>query len=381
MKVALVHDHLAQDGGAEKVLQVLAGMYPEAPIYTLLCEKNNVKQNYPGKVIETSIIQKLPGGVKHYQWYLALMPIAVEFFDLGQYDLVLSDTSSFAKGVITSPHTLHVCYCHTPTRYLWSDTHQYINELKYNKWFKKVISLILNRIRIWDRLAADRVDVFIANSKTVQERITKYYRRESVVIYPPVETERFSIASVDPFKQEKPYFLIGCRLAPYKRVDITIEAFKLLGEEYRLKIFGDGVDFKRLKKIAGEAKNIEFIGRVTDEQKAELYRNSLAFINPQEEDFGITPVEALASGRPVLAYKKGGATETVREGESGLFFVEQTASAIAEIVHKFYTKTKGGEYVWDSALIRRWAENFSVANFKRQMTEFISSHYQNKRGN
>ncbi len=375
MKVALVHDHLAQDGGAEKVLQVLASMYPDAPIYTLLCEANNVRQNYPGKRIETSIIQRLPGGVKHYQWYLAFMPMAVEFFDLGEYDLVLSDTSSFAKGVITSPHTLHVCYCHTPTRYLWSDTHQYINELKYNKWFKKIISLVLNRIRIWDRLAADRVDLFIANSKTVQKRITKYYRRDSVVIYPPVETEHFSVASIDPMKQEAPYFLVGCRLAPYKRVDITIEAFKSLGAEYRLKVFGDGVDLNRLQKLAGEANNIEFVGRVTDETKAELYQNCLAFINPQEEDFGITPVEAMASGRPVIAYQRGGATETIKEGETGLFFDQQTPAAIAEIVHKFYTKTKSGEYRWDSAAIRLWAENFSVANFKRQITEFIAANY------
>jgi glycosyltransferase involved in cell wall biosynthesis len=302
----------------------------------------------------------------------------VEFFDLGEYDLVLSDTSSFAKGVITSPHTLHVCYCHTPTRYLWSDTHQYINELKYNKWMKKIISLILNRIRMWDKLAADRVDVFIANSKTVQERITKYYRRDSVVIYPPVETERFSVANIDPFKQEKPYFLIGCRLAPYKRVDMVIEAFKSLGNEYYLKIFGDGVDLKRLKKIAGEAANIEFVGRVSDEERATLYRNSLAFINPQEEDFGITPVEAMASGRPVIAYRKGGATETVKEGETGVFFDRQTAEDIADSVHKFYTKTKNGEYRWDSATIRRWAENFSVANFQNQMKEFIARHYPQK---
>jgi glycosyltransferase involved in cell wall biosynthesis len=380
MKVALVHDHLAQDGGAEKVLQVLADMYPEAPIYTLLYEKNNANKNYKGKQIETSIIQKLPGGVKHYQWYLPFMPMAVEFFDLDAYDLVLSDTSSFAKGVITSPHTLHICYCHTPTRYLWSDTHQYINELKYNKWFKKIISLVLNRIRMWDKLAADRVDVFIANSKTVQERITKYYHRDSVVIYPPVETEHFSVASVDPIKQEKPYFLIGCRLAPYKRVDIVIEAFKSLGADYRLKIFGDGVDLKRLQKLAGETSRIEFVGRVSDAEKAELYRNSLAFINPQEEDFGITPVEAMASGRPVLAYRKGGATETIIEGKTGLFFDEQTPGAIALIVHKFYTKTKNGEYHWDSAAIRQHAATFSVANFKRQITEFIANQYQAKRG-
>ena len=206
MKVALVHDHLAQDGGAEKVLKVFSDMFPEAPIYTLLYEKKQVNKYFKDKRIETSIIQRLPGGVKHYQWYLFFMPIAVEFFDLSEYDLIISDTSSFAKGVITSPNSLHICYCHTPTRYLWSDTHQYINELKYNKYFKKIISLVLNRIRIWDRLAADRVDLFIANSKTVQKRIVKYYRRPSTLIYPPVETEKFFLEGLNGQKKEEKYF-------------------------------------------------------------------------------------------------------------------------------------------------------------------------------
>ena len=178
MKVALIHDHLAQDGGAEKVLKVLAEMFPEAPIFTLLYEKKNTDKYYRHRHIETSIIQKLPGGISHYQWYMPFMPMAVEFFDLSGFDLVISDTSSFAKGVITTSHTLHICYCHTPTRYLWSDTHQYINELKYNKYFKKVISLVLNYIRMWDRLAADRVDEYIANSRFVAGRIKKYYKRE-----------------------------------------------------------------------------------------------------------------------------------------------------------------------------------------------------------
>jgi len=373
MKTALIHDHLAQDGGAERVLKVFADMFKDAPIYTLLYEKNNTDKYYKDRRIDASIIQRLPGGVKHYQWYLPFMPMAVEFFDLSDYDLVISDTSSFAKGVITQPHTLHICYCHTPTRYLWSDTHQYINELKYNKFFKKIIALALTRIRIWDRLAADRVDLFIANSKTVQERITKYYRRDSVVIYPPVETETFSIAVNDPFKNDDKYFLAGCRLAPYKRIDIIIEAFLALGNDYKLKIFGDGVDMERLMKIAGpDAKNIEFLGRVTDEEKAVLYQNALAFINPQEEDFGIIPVEAMAAGRPVLAYRRGGLTETVEENVSGLFFDEQSPTAIKSMVQDFYNGTISGKYKWDSKLIRERAERFSVQNFKNAMKEFIS---------
>ncbi len=372
MKVALVHDHLAQDGGAEKVLKVFSDMFPEAPIYTLLYEKKQVNKYFKDKRIETSIIQRLPGGVKHYQWYLFFMPIAVEFFDLSEYDLIISDTSSFAKGVITSPNSLHICYCHTPTRYLWSDTHQYINELKYNKYFKKIISLVLNRIRIWDRLAADRVDLFIANSKTVQKRIVKYYRRPSTLIYPPVETEKFFLEGLNGQKKEKKYFLAGCRLAPYKRIDIVVEAFKFLGNNYKLKIFGDGVDTERLKKLAGASANIEFLGRVSEEDKAKLYSGAEAFINPQEEDFGITVVESMASGRPVIAYRKGGATETVIERKTGLFFNEQTAESISEALRNFKSED------FNPSEIREYSLQFSVENFKGQIREFIERNYKNE---
>jgi glycosyltransferase involved in cell wall biosynthesis len=369
MKVALVHDHLAQDGGAEKVLKVFSDMFVEAPIYTLLYEKSQVNKYFQDRKIETSIIQKLPGGVKHYQWYLTFMPMAVEFFDLRPYDLIISDTSSFAKGVITLPDSLHICYCHTPTRYLWSDTHQYINELKYNKWLKKIISLVLNRLRVWDLAAASRVDLFIANSKTVQKRIQKYYRRDSVVIYPPVETHKFQIKDLSAKAAAERYFLAGCRLAPYKRIDIVIEAFKQLGPDYRLKIFGDGVDLKRLQKIAALAANIEFLGRVSEEAKADLFAGAEAFINPQEEDFGITVVESMAAGRPVIAYQKGGATETVIEGKTGLFFSEQTAGAIFEAVKKYQSVD------FNPAEIRRQAEQFSVANFKRQINDFVTQNF------
>lgn len=365
MKVALIHDHLAQDGGAEKVLKVLAEMFPEAVIYALLADKVKTDKYLKGRRIDTSIIQRLPGGVRHYKWYLPLMPMAVEFFDLSEYDLVISDTSSFAKGVITQPNVPHICYCHTPTRYLWSDAHQYLNELKYNKWIKKIISLTLIRLRMWDFLAAARVDFFIANSKTVQKRIQKYYRRDSQVIYPPVETEHFFLSDLSTQAKEEKYFLIGCRLVPYKRVDIVVEAFKKLGNDYKLKVFGDGLDLDRLKEIVGEATNIEFLGRVSDDEKAVLYSRAQAFINPQEEDFGITPVESMASGRPVLAYNKGGVTETVIEGETGLFFNEQTAEAIAGVVKKFKSED------FDSNNIRAHAEKFSVSRFQEEITKFI----------
>ena len=363
MKVALIHDHLAQDGGAERVLKVLAEIFPDAPIYTLLCDQKNIDKYYSHRHIETSIIQKLPGGVSHYQWYMPFMPMAVEFFDLSKYDLVLSDTSSFAKGVITSTHTLHICYCHTPTRYLWSDTHQYINELKYNKYFKKIISLVLSYIRMWDKLAADRVDKFIANSKFIAKRIQKYYHQPSTVIYPPVETEKFSISS-----DVSDYFLIGGRLAPYKRVDIVVETFKKIDK--KLKIFGNGVDLERLKKIANKHENIEFLGQVSDEIKADLYSHCLAFINPQEEDFGITVVEAMASGRPVIAYQSGGALETVKAGITGEFFSQQTVESLSKILVDFDSSK------FDPKVIKQHAEQFSIEIFKKKINDFIDGEYE-----
>lgn len=361
MKVALIHDHLAQDGGAEKVLQVLTEIFPQAVIYTLLFDKKNVEANFKNHKIESSIIQKLPFGVKHYKWYLRLMPLAVEFFDLREFDLVISDTSSFAKGVITSPEIPHICYCHTPTRYLWSDTHQYINELRYNKWFKKIISLSLSRLRLWDFSAASRVDYFIANSQAVKKRIAKYYKRDSCLIYPPVETNLFYISRLN---KEDQYFLAGCRLAPYKRIDLVIESFLDLKDK-KLKIFGDGIDLKRLKKLAKGASNIEFIGRVSQKELAKLYSHCLAYINPQEEDFGITAVEAMASGRPVIAFKKGGALETVIDGQTGIFFNKQTSSSLKKAILSYYN------YAWQSELIREKALRFNKENFIRQIKEFI----------
>ena len=362
MNVALIHDHLAQDGGAEKVLKALCDIFPRAPIFTLLCDRENMNKYFLGRKIETSIIQKLPGGVKHYQWYMPFMPMAVEFFDLHDYDLVISDASAFAKGVITSPDTLHICYCHTPTRYVWDYTHQYINELHYNKYLKKVISLALNYIRLWDHAAAERVDLYIANSETVRRRIAKYYRRPSRVIYPPVETGLFS-----PAEAVGDYFLIGGRLAPYKRVDMAIRACLKLGS--RLKIFGDGVDRRRLEKIARGDARVEFLGRVDEAKKAELYRHCRAFLNPQEEDFGITVVEAMAAGRPVIAYGRGGAAETVVDGKTGLLFTDQTEAALAEAIKRFEN------IGFDPAAIRAQAEKYSEERFKREIKQYIEEEY------
>lgn len=357
MKVALIHDHLAQDGGAEKVLKVIADMFPDAPIFTLLYEKKNADKYFKNRVIQTSIIQRIPGGIKHYKWFMPWMPMAVEFFNLSDFDLVISDTSSFAKGVITKSNTLHICYCHTPTRYLWSDTHSYIEELRFNKYFKKLVAMSLNKIRIWDRVAADRVDYFIANSNFIAKRITKYYRRDSDVIYPPVNLNDFKISD-----DLGDYFLAGGRLVPYKRFDLVIETFKKSGK--RLRIFGDGPDEGRLKSIAEGHANIEFLGRVSEDEKVALYSRALAFINPQEEDFGITMVESLASGRPVIAFGEGGAPEIVT-AECGLLFAEQTVDSLTETINKFNPAN------FNSQQIRQSAERFSEEKFKRDLREYI----------
>lgn len=366
MRVALIHDHLAQMGGAEKVLQVLQEMYPDAPIYTLMYKEANVRKNFPGSQVIPSIIQKMPFGINHYRWYMALMPMALEFIDLTDFDLVISSTSSFAKGVITTPDTLHICYCHTPTRYLWSDTHEYINALNYNKFFKKIISLVLNYIRMWDKLAADRVDFYIANSLTVKKRIKKYYKRESEIIYPSIEEEKFYISAPEKIGD---FFLAGCRLVPYKHLDIVIEAFKKSG--LRLKIFGDGVDSERLQGIANGSKNIEFLGRVSDQERSKLYSECQAYINPQVEDFGITIVEAMASGRPVIALGKGGATETIIEGKTGLFIAEESAESVGAAVEAFRRKNID----WNPAEIRAHALQFSKANFKKNIESFVAEKY------
>ena len=356
MKVALVHDFLNQVGGAEKVLEIFHQFYPEAPVYTITYDKEETKGYFKGMKIKTSFIQRLPGGTKRYKWYLPLMPSAIEKFDLADYDLVISDSSAYAKGVITNPETLHICYCHSPTRYLWNDTHKYTEELKQPGLVKQVVPIFLNRIRVWDRQAADRVDKFIANSKTVAGRIKKYYGKNSEVIYPPVETKKFSVS-----KDVENYYLIVSRLRPYKRVDLAIQAFNALG--YPLKIIGTGEEYKKLKKMANS--NIEFLGPVSDKEKNKYLSRCLGFINPQEEDFGIAPVEAMASGRPVIAFKKGGARETVIEGKTGTFFAKQTPWSLVDVMRDFNPE------IYNPARIKAWADQFDISLFEERLKDSI----------
>lgn len=364
MRVALVHDHLAQDGGAERVLRALAELYPQAPIFTLVYDPKRANRFFQGKDIRTSFIQDLPFGAAHYQWFLNLMPVAVEGYHVMDFDVVISSSSSFAKGVITRPETLHLCYCHTPTRYLWSDTHRYLEEFPVNRLIKNVLPYFLSRLRQWDRLAADRVDAFVANSQPVQRRIAKYYRRESVIIHPPVDTDHFSISP-----RIGNHYLIGGRLVPYKRYDLAIRAFNRLG--IPLKIFGLGPEYPFLRNLA--AKNVEFVGKVSDVEKAELYRQAIAFLHPQEEDFGITAIESMAAGRPVIAYGAGGALETVIEGKTGVFFREQTWEALADTVIRFRPETFNPE------AIRSHARRFDTAVFTEHFRSHVATAWTNFR--
>lgn len=355
MKIALVHDYLVQDGGAEKVLEVLQKIWPDAPTFVLFFDEKKMP-SFKGKDIRTSFLQRFPLATKKYQWYISLMPTATEHYDLREFDVVISSTSAFAKGILTRPDAIHICYCHTPTRYLWTDTKSYIRELHVPGFVKAMLPPVLSKLRTWDQLAAQRVDHFVANSETVANRIKKYYRRDAEIIFPPVETNHFHLSP-----KLKTYFLTGGRLVAYKRFDLVIEAANASG--VLLKIFGTGPVEKQLRKIAKP--NVEFLGRVSEKEQRDLYANAKAFVHPQEEDFGITPVETMASGTPVIAFRKGGATETVVEGLSGEFFETQSVTELANRLSQF----DGSKY--DPHKIKAHAEKFNRETFVENMKALV----------
>ncbi|OGH68944.1 MAG: hypothetical protein A3J66_00495 [Candidatus Magasanikbacteria bacterium RIFCSPHIGHO2_02_FULL_47_14] len=359
MKIALVHDYLAQDGGAERVLKAFHQLWPEAPIFVLFHDKGKV-DGFEDATVKQSFIGKIPFAKKRYQWLLPWMPIATERHNLHDFDVVLSSTSAFAKGVLTRPDTLHISYCHTPTRYLWTDTHEYIEDLKYNRIIKAFLPPLIHRLRLWDRMSIDRVDYFVANSNTVRQRIQKYYRRESDIIFPPVDVDLFSVGDA------KDYYVTGGRLVPYKRFDLVVQAFNRLG--WPLKIFGSGPELARLRKRARF--NIEFVGRVTETEKADLLRHARAFIHPQLEDLGITPIESMASGTPVIAYGVGGVTETVLPGKTGVFFYRQNWEELLDALLNF------DPHAWDRVHIRDHALKFSTDSFKRRVRRYVEDRYE-----
>lgn len=349
MKIALVHDYLTQYGGGERVLQALVEMFPEAPIYTLVYDEKATGGAFRGREIHTSFLQKLPFTKRYHRLFPLLMPLAIEQFDFSEFDVVLSISASFAKGIITKPATRHIDYCLTPTRFLWDDSHRYIKE-SYSWWpVRKLLPLLVSYLRVWDKEAAYRVDEYIGISEFVRRRIRKYYERDSALIYPPVDTSKYHI-------DENPgdYFLMVGRLVSYKKFDLAVKAFSAM--ELPLKIVGDGPERKKLEHMAG--KNIEFLGLVSDFKMPELYARAQAVIFPQEEDFGLVPLEAMASGRPVIAYRAGGALETIAEGVTGVFFDQQTEIDLSLAVGKFRQST------FDPLKIREHAMRFDINIFK-----------------
>lgn len=364
MKVAIVCSWLNQYGGAERVLEAVHEMFPQAPIYTSIYEPKAMPQEYRSWDIRTSFLNHMPFIKRYHQPFLPLYPLAFEQFDLGGYDLVISVTSAFAHGVITPPKTLHICYCLTPARFLWN-YHEYVRREGVPSFVRALLPPFLNYLRLWDRLAADRVDHFAAISKAVQDRIEKYYRRESSIIYPPID-----IAAYRPSPRQEYYFLIVSRLVPYKRIDIAVRAFNELG--LPLLVVGDGRDRAPLEAMAKQ--NVVFLGHIPDGEIRERLARCRALIFPGEEDFGLTALEAQAAGRPVIAYAGGGALETVVEGMTGAFFREQTVESLVDAVERFDAAR------YDPAAIRRHAERFDVGVFERKLRGLIERKYAAHRG-
>jgi glycosyltransferase involved in cell wall biosynthesis len=356
MKIALVHEMLTKLGGAERVLKTLTDLFPKSPIYTLIHDKEKTDEWFKGKKIHPSYLQAYYKWLSS-KWLLSKMPEAIEQFDFKNYDVVISSSSAFAHGIKTGPHTKHICYCHSPMRYAWDYTHEYVKD--YSPLMKYLIAKKLNIIRQWDFRVADRANKIIANSVHVQKRIEKYWRKEAEVIYPPVNVERFKAKS-----DHEDFFLIVSALTPFKRIDLAVRAFNKLGR--KLVIIGDGAQRKILEDMAHD--NIEFLGHKEDGVVREYYENCRGFIFPGEEDFGITPVEAMAAGKPVLAYGKGGVTESVQKGVSGEFFHELTPESIMHGMTKLMLNEKNYDY----KKIRQIAEGFDKKVFMEKIEKVLS---------
>jgi glycosyltransferase involved in cell wall biosynthesis len=362
MKIALAHDSLTQLGGAERIVDSFHELYPEAPLFVLVFDKR-LAGNYKGWQIVSSPLQYLYNLVHMLQYLLPFIPLAMLFFDFSQFDLVLSSSSGWAKGIRVPKDTVHINYCHTPARFLWVEGKGYVNnELPaLLRPFKFALRLTLSALRRWDYQAAQKVDYFIANSENTKQRIKQYYKRESQVIHPFVDTEFFY-----PTVEKGNYFLLAGRLQAHKRADIVIKAFNEL--QLPLKIAGTGRAVEKLQKIAGPT--IEFFGRVSDEELRDLYSGAQAYIFPQEEDFGMMPLEAMACGTPVIAYGKGGALETVTSGKTGVFFDAQEPGQVIRAVRNLQSMRFASEDLFERA------QQFSKTVFEQKIRNFVVNHLQ-----
>lgn len=356
MDVALVHDFFCNLGGSDAVASALHQLFPEAPVFTLVIyDRNRQAGVVQGMDLRTSFIQRLPLAGRMHQPFLPLFPIAIESFDLTGYELVISSSHSCAKGVITPPDTVHICYCHTPMRYAWD---MYPEYTRHMRWLPRTITaIVMHYVRLWDVSSAERVDYFVANSQFVARRIWKYYRREATVIYPPVDTAYFA-----PEDRDDDYYLVVSRLTVYKRIDLAVRAFNRLG--FPLRIIGDGPEFEHLRDMAQQ--NVQLLGYQPRQVVREHMASCRALIFPGVEDFGMVPVEAQATGRPVIAYAAGGALETVVDAVTGLFFEEQSPEVLCEAVERFE------QMVFDKRRIREHALRFGADRFAEQMSSFIA---------
>ena len=356
MRVALVHYWLLNMRGGEKVVECLCRLLPDADIFTLFYEPDRVSPLIRSHHVTASFLNPLR---KYYRSLLPLMPMALENFDLRGYDLVISSESGPAKGILTSSNTRHICYCHTPMRYLWELYPAYLHDWTKSNVKRTLMAPLANYLRLWDFASAARVDEFIANSENVRGRIWKTYRRESRVIHPPVAVESFC------WKPSEDYFLLVSELVAYKQLDYAVACFAR--SRRKLKIAGDGPEYRRLKELAGAS--VEFCGRVSDSDLHDLYARCRAFVMPGEEDFGITPVEALASGKPVIALGRGGVVETVptRDPQAGFFYPEPTEAALSAAIDRF----EAAEASILPGPLRSWAAQFSENVFLERMAKVI----------
>jgi glycosyltransferase involved in cell wall biosynthesis len=366
LRVAIVHYWFMSRRGGERVVETLAEMFPQADLFTLVADSTVLSPTIQKRRLATSFLQRLPGVLRYHRHLLPLYPLALEQFDLSDYDLVISSESGPAKGVITSSHTCHICYCHSPMRYLWDMYHQYRNTS--GPLTRAIFPLIAHYVRLWDLASASRVDYFLCNSEHVAGRIWKNYRREATTIYPPVAVSKGYISDT-----VEDYYLVVSQLVYYKRIDLAIEACNRLGRP--LRIIGNGEQGKKLRSMAGPT--VTFLGSLSDESVGESYARCRALLFPGEEDFGIVPVEAQSFGRPVIAYGRGGALETVTgffppgvgnpEAYTGVFFRKPTVESLAEAMLAF----EAAESRLSPQFIREKAEYFSATRFETEVTSFI----------
>jgi glycosyltransferase involved in cell wall biosynthesis len=360
-RVAIVHEWLSSMRGGEKVVEAFCGMFPGADIHTLFHVPGSVSGAIEAHPIHTSFLQKFPFAKSHYRYYLPLFPSAIERLLPDEYDLVISSHHSVAKGVRTGKRTLHLCYCHTPMRYIWDLFDEYFGPERSGIITRTGARLFRGYLQRWDRQTADRPHLYIANSQNIRRRIRETYERDAVVIYPPVDTASFEVSRTD-----RGYFLVAGALVPYKRVDVAVQAFNASGD--RLVIAGDGPERARLERAS--KRNIEFRGYVTDAELRHLFAGCRSLVFPGEEDFGIIPVEAMASGKPVIAFGRGGALETVVDGVTGVLFSEQTPAGMRAALGTF------GQTGFDPQLIRSHAERFDRKVFLEGMTELIETQWE-----